>query len=96
MSLTLEPCEAVKKLISEWRARAGRYAAARPVRQADTNDHATVVDMAPAVGAISPEFKQYLETMRSVDQAGIKTRKEADEILQAVEPVRVKDASILD
>lgn len=44
--------------------------------------------MAPAIGKISPEFRQYLDAMEEVDAAKCTNRKEADEILQKTEPVR--------
>jgi hypothetical protein len=62
------------------------------------------VDMSPAVGKISPEyisqsvleersqancrFASYAETMLDVEKANVKTKAEADKILQKVEPVR--------
>ncbi|KAK4048645.1 hypothetical protein OIV83_004615 [Microbotryomycetes sp. JL201] len=45
-----------------------------------------VVDIAPGSGKISPEFRTYLDTMKQVQDAKVKSRKEADEILQKVEP----------
>jgi hypothetical protein len=62
------------------------------------------VDMSPAVGKISPEyvsqpllkgtfgadcrFASYAESMLDVEKANVKTKAEADKILQKVEPVR--------
>lgn len=49
---------------------------------------AAVVDIAPAVGAISPEFREYLTAMKAIEAAQVKSRKEADAILQDYEKVR--------
>ncbi|KAK4053997.1 hypothetical protein OIO90_003642 [Microbotryomycetes sp. JL221] len=45
-----------------------------------------VVDIAPGSGKISPEFKTYLETMKQINNEKVTSRKQADEILQKVEP----------
>ncbi|KAI5480944.1 alpha/beta hydrolase [Pseudohyphozyma bogoriensis] len=45
-----------------------------------------VVDMSPARGSISPEFAAYLTAMQDITKAGVKSRKEADAILQHTEP----------
>lgn len=49
----------------------------------------TVVDIAPGVGKISPEFRAYLDAMKEIDDAKVMSRKEADTILHKTEPVRV-------
>ncbi|WWD15607.1 hypothetical protein CI109_100029 [Kwoniella shandongensis] len=45
------------------------------------------VDMTPAVGKMSPEFAAYTEAMMEVEKARVKTKHEADKILEKVEPV---------
>ncbi|GAA5962725.1 hypothetical protein JCM3765_006180 [Sporobolomyces pararoseus] len=45
-----------------------------------------VVDIAPGVGKISPEFQAYLNAMKEIDDAQVHSRKEADTILQKTEP----------
>ncbi|CAD6564921.1 MAG: hypothetical protein TREMPRED_000399 [Tremellales sp. Tagirdzhanova-0007] len=44
------------------------------------------VDMSPAVGKISREFLEYTQAMLKIEQARVKTKAEADKILQEVEP----------
>ena len=46
-----------------------------------------VVDMSPAKGKISPDYAKYIEGMREIEQMGIKSKKEADVILQKYEQV---------
>ena len=46
-----------------------------------------MVDIAPAVGSISPEFREYLTAMKEIEAAAVKSRKEADVILQKYEKV---------
>ena len=46
-----------------------------------------VVDIAPGVGKISPEFRAYLDAMKEIDAAQVHSRKEADAILEKTEPV---------
>ena len=53
----------------------------------------SVVDIAPAVGAISPEFREYLTAMKEIEAAGVKSRKEADAILQKYEKARYQQLS---
>ncbi|GAA5941305.1 uncharacterized protein JCM15063_006432 [Sporobolomyces koalae] len=45
-----------------------------------------VVDIAPGVGKISPEFQAYLDAMKEIDAAQVHSRKEADAILTKTEP----------
>lgn len=52
-----------------------------------------MVDIAPGVGSISPEFREYLTAMKEIDDANVKSRKEADVILQKYEKVREANAS---
>lgn len=47
-----------------------------------------VLDMSPAVGQISPDFAKYLEAMKAIVAARVRSRKEADQILAKYEPVR--------
>jgi hypothetical protein len=47
-----------------------------------------VIDISPAIGAVSPDFANYIEGMKEIEKAEIHSRKEADEILQKYEPVR--------
>ncbi|KAJ7639505.1 Alpha/Beta hydrolase protein, partial [Roridomyces roridus] len=44
-----------------------------------------VVDIAPSRGALSSDFKAYVDAMQSIESAGVSTRKEALEILEEVE-----------
>lgn len=48
----------------------------------------TVVDIAPGVGKVSPEFQAYLDAMKAIDDAQVMSRKDADAILAKTEPVR--------
>lgn len=45
------------------------------------------VDMSPAKGKISPEFASYINAMMDIERARVKTKQEADVILQKTEPV---------
>ncbi|CAE6473914.1 unnamed protein product [Rhizoctonia solani] len=44
-----------------------------------------VVDISPAVGPISPEFRRYIDAMKEIDDAKVKTKKEGEEILKKYE-----------
>lgn len=44
-------------------------------------------DMAPWIGKISPEFRQYAQGMKEVEEAKVGSKKEADAILQKYEKV---------
>lgn len=46
-----------------------------------------VVDISPAVGPISPEFRRYIDAMREIDAANVKTKKEGEDILKKYESV---------
>lgn len=48
-----------------------------------------MVDISPAVGKISPEFQAYINAMRQIQDAKVQSRKEADDLLQETEPVRL-------
>lgn len=41
-----------------------------------------VADIAPSRGRLSPDFEMYLQAMRTIEDAKLKTRKEADHMLQ--------------
>ncbi|WVQ79075.1 hypothetical protein IAT38_001169 [Cryptococcus sp. DSM 104549] len=45
------------------------------------------VDMSPARGKISPEFASYTEAMMEIEQAQVKTKHDADKILEKTEPI---------
>lgn len=79
MALALTQPEAVSKMIGASRV---------PARGASTDRHCAVVDIAPGVGAISPEFSAYCDAMMAIDEAKVTSRKEADAILAKTEPVR--------
>ncbi|CAO1636514.1 unnamed protein product [Sympodiomycopsis kandeliae] len=44
------------------------------------------VDMSPARGPLSKEFAQYIDSMVEIQEEGVTSRSQADEILQKVEP----------
>lgn len=86
MALALGGCEPVSKLV-------GALSASLPplFRRPSHARPPTVVDIAPGVGKISPEFRAYLDAMQEIDAAKVSSRKKADEILQKTEPVRPLD-----
>ncbi|GAA5881910.1 hypothetical protein JCM3774_001292 [Rhodotorula dairenensis] len=45
-----------------------------------------VVDISPAVGKVSPEFQAYVDAMNRIQDAKVRSRKEADDILRETEP----------
>ncbi|KAK8870101.1 hypothetical protein IAR55_000671 [Kwoniella newhampshirensis] len=45
------------------------------------------VDMTPAIGKMSPEFLAYTEAMIEIEKAKVKTKHEADKILEKTEPI---------
>lgn len=47
-----------------------------------------VADIAPSKGALSPEFQAYVEAMKKIEESQVTTRKDAQQILSAYEPVR--------
>ncbi|KAH8100800.1 alpha/beta-hydrolase [Cristinia sonorae] len=49
-------------------------------------NHLIVVDIAPAKGALSNEFQAYIDAMISIEKSGIKSRKEANDLLTPHEP----------
>jgi hypothetical protein len=50
--------------------------------------HLIIADIAPSRGPLSPEFRNYFKAMCEIESQGIKTRKEAHDILQPYESVR--------
>ena len=50
--------------------------------------HLIVADIAPARGALSPEFQGYIEAMKKIEASAVKTRQEADRVLKPYEQVR--------
>ena len=54
-----------------------------------------VIDISPAVGPVSNEFKKYIQAMLEIERREVRSRKEADEILQEYEPVRPHSPSPL-
>jgi hypothetical protein len=50
-----------------------------------------VADIAPSTGSISDEFQSYLDAMQKVQDAKVKTRKEAMGMLSEIEPVSASD-----
>lgn len=81
MALALRPHAAVERLVGECHLRSKRHP------QLLNHVARAVVDIAPGVGAISPEFREYLTAMSEIDAAKVKSRKEADVILQKYEKV---------
>ncbi|GAA5883044.1 hypothetical protein JCM16303_006807 [Sporobolomyces ruberrimus] len=64
----------------------GKVAMALALGGCDPLSKLVVVDIAPGVGKISPEFRAYLDAMKEIDAAEVHSRKEADSILQKTEP----------
>ncbi|GAA5999317.1 uncharacterized protein JCM10292_001198 [Rhodotorula paludigena] len=64
----------------------GKVAMALALGGCDALSRLVVVDIAPGVGKISPEFRAYLDAMKEIDDAKVMSRKEADTILQKTEP----------
>ncbi|SCV74533.1 BQ2448_7562 [Microbotryum intermedium] len=66
----------------------GKVAMALTLEPHEQIKQLVVVDIAPGIGAISPEFKAYLAAMKEINDANVMSRKEADAILSKAEPVR--------
>lgn len=47
-----------------------------------------VADIAPSKGGLSDEFTSYVKAMKAIEQKGVKSRKEAQDILMEYESVR--------
>ncbi|QRW04544.1 Abhydrolase domain-containing protein [Ceratobasidium sp. AG-Ba] len=58
-----------------------------PALPKDLLSHLVVVDISPAVGPISPEFRNYIHAMHEINAAKVQTKKQAEEILKKIEPV---------
>ncbi|KAG9124973.1 hypothetical protein FRC07_009495 [Ceratobasidium sp. 392] len=56
-----------------------------PALPKDLLSHLVVVDISPAVGPVSPEFRNYIEAMEEVNAANVTTKKEGEEILKKYE-----------
>lgn len=66
--------------------------ALHPEMPSDALQYLVSVDMSPARGPLSKEFAQYVDAMAEIQEKGVQSRGEADEILQKTEPVREKTA----
>ncbi|GAA5941583.1 hypothetical protein JCM1841_002006 [Sporobolomyces salmonicolor] len=64
----------------------GKVAMTLALGGCDALSRLVVVDIAPGIGKISPEFRAYLDAMNEIEAAGVHSRKEADLILQKTEP----------
>ena len=73
--------------------RGGKVAMSQALLEPDSLARLISVDMSPAKGKISPDFVKYIEGMREVQKTGVKSKKEADVILQKFEEVcwKLKD-----
>ncbi|QRV90406.1 alpha/beta hydrolase family protein [Ceratobasidium sp. AG-Ba] len=56
-----------------------------PALPKDLLSHLVVVDISPAVGPISPEFRNYIHAMHEINAAKVQTKKQAEEILKKIE-----------
>ena len=54
---------------------------------ADAIEHLIVADMAPSNAALSTEFQSYIDAMNKIEQSGVSSRREAQDILASYEPV---------
>ena len=46
-----------------------------------------VADIAPSIGALSPEFQGYIQAMKKIEDSEVKSRQEADRLLKPFEQV---------
>jgi hypothetical protein len=53
----------------------------------DAIEHLIVADIAPSSAELSTEFQGYIEAMNKIEQSGINSRREAQDILTPYEPV---------
>lgn len=60
-----------------------------PELPANRLSHLIVADIAPSRGALSSEFQGYVQAMQKIEEAGVKTRQEADRVLKPYEQVRL-------
>ncbi|KAJ7599245.1 Alpha/Beta hydrolase protein [Mycena floridula] len=70
--------------------KAAMAVALSPSLSESTISRLIIADIAPSKGALSPEFRSYVEAMKKIDDARVSTRKQAMEILNEYE----KDPSI--
>ncbi|KAI0787738.1 alpha/beta-hydrolase [Fomes fomentarius] len=56
-----------------------------PELPANRLSHLIVADIAPSRGTLSSEFQGYVEAMQKIEEAGVKTRQEADRVLKPYE-----------
>ncbi|KAI0749372.1 alpha/beta-hydrolase [Daedaleopsis nitida] len=56
-----------------------------PELPSDLLSHLIVADIAPARGALSSEFRGYIEAMQKIEESQVKTRQEADRMLKPYE-----------
>ena len=61
--------------------------ALNPEMPQDFLEKLIVVDMSPARGPISGEYKEYIQAMKAIEAKGAKNRREADVVLQQFEEV---------
>ena len=54
---------------------------------ADLLSKLIVADIAPSIGALSPEFQGYIEAMKKIEDNGVTSRQEADRLLKPYEKV---------
>ncbi|KAJ1300080.1 hypothetical protein OPQ81_002562 [Rhizoctonia solani] len=59
--------------------------ALNPLLPKDMLSRLVVVDISPAVGPISPEFRRYIDAMKEIDDAKVMTKKQGEEILKKYE-----------
>ena len=63
--------------------------ALNPKLPSDLVSNLIVADIAPSIGALSPEFQGYIQAMKKIEESGVKSRQEADRLLKPFEQVRL-------
>jgi hypothetical protein len=58
-----------------------------PELPVDAIENLIVVDIAPSSDALTTEFQDYIEAMKNIEQSGVNSRREAQDILARYEPV---------
>jgi hypothetical protein len=58
-----------------------------PELPSDMLSRLIVADITPARGELSPEFRKYTDVMLKIEASNIHSRKEANKMIQEVEPV---------
>jgi hypothetical protein len=53
----------------------------------DAIEHLIVTDIAPSSAELSTDFQGYIEAMNKIEQSGVSSRREAQDILTPYEPV---------